>query len=366
MKANKQTIQRVSLHSMFCMLMLLTPIMFLGSEDHFSWNQYWGQLASPVVMLLIFYVNYFILAPKLLLHSRRIQFFLINIVMIGVLAFGSHEWMDSHARRDILNKEMRKEMHHNREHGKRRHRGPGFMFFFLRDLFNFSLAASTASAIVLAGRWTEAEKARREAEAARTEAELKNLRSQINPHFLLNTLNNIYALTAFDQNKAQDAIIELSKLLRHVLYDNQAESVPLRDEVQFIHSYVKLMKMRLPNTVSVEEHTDIPENVEVRIAPLIFISLIENAFKHGVSTMEPSFIHIDIRADEHTICCSIANSNHPKTQADRSGHGIGLMQVERRLELSYPGKYKWEKCVDNNIYKSEITIYDTEMRNHRR
>ena len=122
--------------------------------------------------------------------------------------------------------------------------------------------------------------------------------------------------------------------------------------------------MRLPNTVNVKEHTDIPENVEVRIAPLIFISLIENAFKHGVSPMEPSFIHIDIRADEHTICCSIANSNHPKTQADRSGHGIGLMQVERRLELAYPGKYKWKKCVDNNIYKSEITIYDTEMRNH--
>lgn len=364
MKANKQTIQRVSLHSMFCMLMLLTPIMFLGSEDHFSWNQYWGQLASPVVMLLIFYVNYFILAPKLLLRSRRIHFFLINIVMIGFLAFGSHEWMDMQARRFVHDKEMRSDFHPKRGRGKHHHRGPGFMFFFIRDLFNFSLAASTASAIVLAGRWTEAEKARREAEAARTEAELKNLRSQINPHFLLNTLNNIYALTAFDQDKAQDAIIELSKLLRHVLYDNQAESVSLKDEVQFIHSYVKLMKMRLPKSVEVTEQVQLPEQVDVRIAPLIFISLIENAFKHGVSPTEPSFIHIDIRADENAICCSIANSNHPKTQADRSGHGIGLMQVERRLELSYPGKYKWDKCVDNNTYKSEITIYDTEMRNH--
>lgn len=362
MKTNKETIQHIVLHSMFCMLMLLTPIMFISNEDHLSWNKYWGQVISPLTLLLVFYLNYLFLAPRLLLRSHRIQFFLINFVMIASLASGIHVWMEYQFRKDYPQSEQTVNKK-NRIRGKRHH-GPGFMFFFFRDVLNFSLAATTSTAIVLASKWSKSEKARREAEAARTEAELKNLRSQINPHFLLNTLNNIYALTAFDQDKAQDAIIELSKLLRHVLYDNQEEAVPLKDEVQFIHSYVKLMKMRLPQSVELTEHVDIPENIEPHIAPLIFISLIENAFKHGISPTERSFIHIDIHADASSIVCCIENSNYPKTQADRSGHGIGLMQVEKRLELSYPGKYKWVKGVDNNTYKSEITIYDTEMRDY--
>lgn len=362
MKANKETIQRIALHTMFCMLMLLTPIMFVGSDDHLSLQKYCAQVASPLALLLVFYMNYLFLAPKFLLHGKRAKFFLINIVVICALGMGVHMWMERQFKKEQPKTEQTER---RRERRKRKHRpGPSFMFFFLRDIFNFSLAATTATAIILAGKWTEAEKARREAEAARTEAQLKNLRSQINPHFLLNTLNNIYALTAFDQDKAQDAIIELSKLLRHVLYDNQAAQVPLKDEVQFIHSYVKLMKMRLPTSVEVTEKVDIPEKLETNIAPLIFISLIENAFKHGISPTEKSFIHIDIHADRQAIVCCIENSNHPKTQADRSGHGIGLMQVERRLELSYPGRYEWEKGIDNNVYKSQITIYDTDMRNH--
>ncbi len=364
MKTNKITLQRIALHSMFCMLMLLTPVMFISSDDRLSWDKYWVQVVSPVTLILVFYLNYLILAPQMLLQSRRVRFFVVNIVLVVVFSAGVHEWMEYRFKKDYPKTEHSMERKAEGRRGHKKHHGPGFMFFFFRDVFNYSLAVTTASAIVLASKWSESEKARREAESARTEAELKNLRSQINPHFLLNTLNNIYALTAFDQDKAQDAIIELSKLLRHVLYDNQAESVSLKDEVQFIHSYVKLMKMRLPQSVEVTEKVSVPEDQELRIAPLIFISLIENAFKHSISPTEKSFIHIDIHADAQSIVCGIENSNHPKTQTDRSGHGIGLVQVERRLELSYPGKYKWEKGVDNNIYKSEITIYETEMRNH--
>ena len=106
---------------------------------------------------------------------------------------------------------------------------------------------------------------------------------------------------------------------------------------------------------------------EVRVAPLIFISLVENAFKHGVSPTEPSFISISMASDGDKIECEIKNSNHPKNSSDKSGHGIGLEQVARRLDLAYAGRYEWLRGVDNqnNVYFSKIIIYDTDLRDNR-
>ena len=243
-------------------------------------------------------------------------------------------------------------------------------FFYVRDLINFGIFATAATCIALAQRWFWADNARKYAETARvraeadrTEAELKSLRSQINPHFLLNTLNNIYALTAMDTYRAQNAIQQLSKMLRHMLYDNMLDSVNLQDEIQFLENYVNLMKIRLPNSVDVTFQKIVPD-ADIKVAPLIFISLFENAFKHGVSLTEPSFIRILIKADvppggdEKKLICSIENSYFPKPEQDRSGHGIGLEQVQRRLDLLYPNRYVWEKGTgpDNCTYYSKITI----------
>jgi sensor histidine kinase YesM len=243
-------------------------------------------------------------------------------------------------------------------------------FYYVRDLVNFGIFATAATCIALAQRWFWADNARKYAETARvraeadrTEAELKSLRSQINPHFLLNTLNNIYALTAIDTYRAQNAIQQLSKMLRHMLYDNMLDSVNLQDEIQFLENYVNLMKIRLPNSVDVTFKKIVPD-ADIRVAPLIFISLIENAFKHGVSLTEPSFIRILVKAvapqdgGEKQLICSIENSYFPKPEQDRSGHGIGLEQVQRRLDLLYPDRYVWEKGInsDNRTYFSTITI----------
>jgi sensor histidine kinase YesM len=239
-------------------------------------------------------------------------------------------------------------------------------FFTMRDIVSLAMSAAVATAIVLASRWQRNEDARLEAEAARSESELRNLRSQINPHFLLNTLNNIYALTAFDPKRAQDSIKQLSEMLRHMLYDNQLNQVPLQDELQFLDSYVNLMKIRLPQNVEVTFTKDL-QVPDIKIRPLMFISLVENAFKHGVSPTEPSFVNISIKTEKEevgdhemrdTITCEIKNSNYPKTTQDRSGHGIGLMQTQRRLELAYPNRFEWVKGVseDGKIYLSTIKI----------
>ena len=146
------------------------------------------------------------------------------------------------------------------------------------------------AAIRLSMRWKQNESALKAAEKSRMEAELKNLRNQLNPHFLLNTLNNIYALIAFDADKAQQAVQELSRLLRHVLYDNQQNLVPLNKEMDFIRNYIALMRIRLAANVTVETHFDIgPEN-RTEIAPLIFIPFLTNAFKKGILPTAPSLI----------------------------------------------------------------------------
>lgn len=340
--------------------MFLSPMMLLHPGESLSVTTFLERLPWPLTLCIVFYANYFFLAENLY-KGKKMRFFAVNVAMILVLAIGSNQWNLYLWRTGHRKFKPRKE---------RMIKRLPLMFdavMTLRDLFTLSVVAALSTSIIYARKLTEAEKARQEAEKAKTEAELSNLRSQINPHFLLNTLNNIYALTAFDQTKAQTAILELSKMLRHILYDNQEKTVNMKDEAEFIHNYVNLMKLRLAGNVEIEENVSLPDPCYARVAPMIFISLVENAFKHGVSSTERSYIRINLSADDEKIVCHIVNSNHPKTGQDRSGHGIGLTNVRRRLELSYSGRYEWKVDVNNdkNEYSSKITIYDTKLRDNR-
>ncbi len=349
---NKRLI--ISLHVAIWLILFLSPLTFMNHTE-FNLVRYLMMCVSPLALMVVFYANYLWLTPCYFISGEKRYYWVINIVLIIVMGIAIHCWVSyAHSLFDD-----------NRPY---RHKPEEWEigFFLLRDIFNLAIAAAVATAIHLAMRWQASENARRQAEAERAAAELKNLRSQINPHFLLNTLNNIYALTAFDSGRAQEAIQELSKMLRHVLYDNQQSYVNLSNEVQFLTNYINLMKIRLANNVDVQTSFEIPEPCNIRIAPLIFISLIENAFKHGVSPVHPSYIHVKIAADEEKIVCNIENSYYPKTENDRSGHGIGLAQVAQRLDLTYPGKYEWERGTnkDRTKYSSIITIYDTKLCYH--
>ena len=322
--------------------LFLSPLTFWrGTGIRFV--QYLMYCMQPLMLMIVFYANYLYLAPKFFVAGKHRYDLLINLVMITTFGIALHYWTDY--ANDLYGVHVRFDDTIND------------VTNILRDCLNFAIFAGGSTALALARKWFTADQKLQESETARAKAELYNLRSQINPHFLLNTLNNIYALTAIDQERAQDAIQQLSKMLRHMLYDNQESSVALNDELQFLENYISLMKIRLSANVDVT----FTHNVEVpgvRIAPLIFISLIENAFKHGISPTEQSFVHIEINATDHDINCRIENSNHPKSNQDRSGHGIGLNQVQRRLDLAYPNHYKWVKGTneDGTIYTSAIHI----------
>ena len=329
-------------HLAFWAFLFLSPLTYWRGTG-FNFVHYMLTCMQPLVVMVVFYLNYLVLAPKLFVAGKHRYDLLINVVLLISLGTLVHYWMD------FVNGMF--------VPGYRDQDTVGTLSYIARDVLNLAIFAGGATSLALARRWFTADQKLKEAEAAHATAELRNLRSQINPHFLLNTLNNIYALTAFDTPKAQEAIQELSKMLRHILYDYQQTTVSLADEIEFLRNYVNLMRIRLQQSVDVQFNIS-TLNTSVEIAPLLFISLVENAFKHGVSPSEPSFIHIHIESDEHKVVCNIQNSNHPKTADDNSGHGIGLRNVQRRLDLYYPDHYEWVHgpTADGTVFQSRITI----------
>ena len=329
-------------HMALWAFLFLSPLTYWrGTGFHFM--HYLMTCMTPLFQMIVFYLNYVVLAPKLFVRGKHRYDLLINILLLTTLGTILHFWMVYVNSIYVPNSNIADD-------------AIGTISYIARNSLNLAIFAGGATALALARRWVTTDQKLKEVEAERATAELRNLRSQINPHFLLNTLNNIYALTAFDTPKAQQAIQELSKMLRHILYDYQQPKVALSDEVEFLQNYVNLMRIRLSDSVDVKFQTFIA-NPQLEVAPMVFISLVENAFKHGVSPSEPSFIHIQIESADNQIVCDIQNSNHPKTANDHSGHGIGLVQVQRRLELPYPDHYQWEHGpTDDGIYRSRIVI----------
>ena len=329
-------------HFLLWAYMFLSPLTFWRGTG-ITFGQYLMYCLDPLFLMIVFYLNYVYLAPKFFVSGKHRYDLLINLILVFSLGIILNYW------KDFTNEVYPVPGRHLD--------ALDYFSRTLRDSLNLAIFAAGSTALAVARRYVTTDQKLKESEAARANAELYNLRSQINPHFLLNTLNNIYALTAIDQERAQDAIQQLSKMLRHMLYDNQEAEVAIGDEVQFLENYINLMKIRLSGNVEVSFVPQIG-NPDARIAPLIFISLVENAFKHGVSPTEPSIIRITVVAICNEITFSIENSYHPKTNQDRSGHGIGLNQVQRRLDLAYPGRYTWKKGVsaDGRIYTSTIHI----------
>lgn len=349
-------------HTVCWFLVALPSVMFVPMHVEQTAGMFFIRLCLPLFLCVVFYLNYLWLVPSFFMQRRVKVYVSVNLAVTVVLAL-CMDWLMGVLRSMEF--------------------GAGFAFpppaerisvpvmvavNVLKNVMPFALSVVLATLLRMALRWQATEAARKEMEIQKTEAELKNLQNQVNPHFLLNTLNNIYALISFDTDKAQRAVLSLSALLRQMLYGGRQSTVGMKEEVEFIRNYVELMKLRLNNNVKISFDARVPADRDVRMAPFIIISLVENAFKHGVSTTEPSFISISITAGDGKIVCEITNSNHPKSSSDKSGHGIGLEQVARRLDLAYAGRYEWRRGVDkqSNVYFSKIIIYDTDLCDNRR
>jgi LytS/YehU family sensor histidine kinase len=184
------------------------------------------------------------------------------------------------------------------------------------------------------------------------EQQLEYLKYQINPHFFMNTLNNIHALVDIDPEKAKDTILELSKMMRFVLYEGDKKGVPLSREFDFIRHYITLMQLRYTDKVRIS--VDLPQEVPDRqIPPLMLITFIENAFKHGISYQHESFIDIKVAVnDKLTFTCRNSKADKPNEEKG----GVGLQNVKQRLNLLYDNNYTLNIQDESDVYHVELTI----------
>lgn len=354
----------IAIHAIAWGLMFGFPLLFTqGSGQTIDWVGYTGYCMVPLSFMLVFYTNYFGLIGRLLFRRRVVGFVAANAVLILAVVLLIHLWFE------FFRVVVRGEMPPPED------RGPHLPMavFMLRDVLLLGLTAALSVAIRVTGDWYRTESERQQAEQARTQAELQNLKSQLNPHFLFNTLNNIYSLIAIGPERAQEAVLQLSGLLRHVLYEKNQDFVPLEKELAFVRSYVELMSLRLPGTVKLRVKIADAADAGGRIvAPLLFITLIENAFKHGVSADAPSFVEIALEIPGGTdwVKCRIVNSYFPKLDNDRSGSGVGLENLRRRLGLLYPGGYTLRTEREGDRFVAEMTVncrirYDAELPDRR-
>ncbi|WP_235016393.1 sensor histidine kinase [Aquimarina sp. AU474] len=187
----------------------------------------------------------------------------------------------------------------------------------------------------------------------KAKTELMHLQSQVNPHFFFNMLNNLYGLVDKDSEKAKKLILKLSDMMRYSIYEGQKEYVTLQEEIDFISTYIELHKMRYHKKIAINFEVEV-ENKNQKIMPLLFIILVENAFKHGVEVLRSNaFINLLITSKENEISLKIENNFD---NDEKSEKGIGLQNLTRRLELIYPKKHQLIKSINNEIYTAELTL----------
>ena len=232
-----------------------------------------------------------------------------------------------------------------------------YPLFGIRYLIHFAIAFLMVGfniAIKLFFKSFRDEEMLKELEHQRLQSELQYLKYQINPHFFMNTLNNIHALVDIDTGKAKSTIVELSKLMRYVLYEASNKTTLLSREVQFLENYIGLMSLRYTDKVSIGMHfpAEVPE---VQIPPLLFISFVENAFKHGVSYRNESFIRVLVQLEEdNRLSFRCTNSNNGS--ADEQHHGIGLENVRKRLRLLFGNDYTLSSTNEEQIFDVLLII----------
>lgn len=342
---NKPVIGENILYFMVWSMALLVPILNskMMSEEHVYLVNILTVWSKLIPYIFIFIVNNAILAPKLLLKRRYVAYLLTSIALLSAMFLMLEYYQDNI-----------RSLPHNAEmyviHGKASFTDLAWYWNVLLGLFMFG----ANSAIKMMFKSIQDDQKIMALEQHSLRAEMDYLKYQINPHFFMNTLNNIHALIDIDTEAAKDTVIELSKMMRYVLYDSENAETNIQNDILFIENYIKLMKIRYTDDVNVEFTTNTISS-RVKIPPLIFIVLVENAFKHGVSYKEPSFVKIEISCDDKMATCRVCNSRHDNPKQGASG--MGLENIRKRLDLLFGDRYDLTIDESNKAeYRVQLSI----------
>ena len=401
----KQSRQENLIYLIVWGLLFVSPLLSLyvrtvnDSSVVFDWTEVFIVWRKFTIYLLLFLIHNFLLAPLLVHgHKRAVYFTIVTVLVVAFAYFQYSNGPEKDIRRHKLHME-RVERHHGKApHSLPKESLPDDQPPFdeppmafdgelpplpddmapppdERPLRGFKRPANKRPVIVgernilavivlllmfganlgikVFFRSREDRKRLAALEKQNLEQQLEYLRYQINPHFFMNTLNNIHALVDIDPEKAKDTILELSKMMRFVLYEGNKQGVSLSREFDFIRHYVTLMQLRYTDKVRI--NMDLPHEVPDRqIPPLILITFIENAFKHGISYQHESFIEVTVAVEDDTLRFSCRNSKAEKPNEEKGG--VGLDNIRRRLNLIYDKQYSLKLKSEPDTYTVELII----------
>lgn len=362
---------------------ILFPLL-LQIEDESLNSRFMSHLWVMIISIAItFYINYIWVIDRFFYREKYIHFIAINVVVLlflHVFQQGAGSFIDQMRNRNkqevvdarTLEKPERSKLAANdappqpeirpaetpQAEKKQRNRASSGMrsIFFYNELIIFALGVVASLGIKHNSHISEIEEERKRLHSEKLASELTMLKYQMQPHFIFNTLNNIYVLISKSPTNAQKAVHSLSKMMRYILYDNTANYIALTAEVEFLRNYVILMGLRLNDSVKVTY--DISENIDgVDIPPLLLIPLLENAYKHGVVTGKQSFIDISLKIIDDKLQFSVTNSFTTLPQEDRSHSGIGLTNLRKRLSILYSNKASFVSGeTDESTYTATLSI----------
>ena len=330
------------LYLMVWMVIILVPVLNskMLEEVHVSLENILIAWLKIAPYLLIFIIHNSLIAPRLLLRKHRYVWYLVVNLLTITAVFSLVAIYEKYAPYDtepyILN-------------GNASFTDLAIYWNILLGFFMTGLNMG----IKLLYRSLRDEQQMEELKRQNLQAEMDYLRYQINPHFFMNTLNNIHALIDIDTEYAKSAVIELSKMMRYVLYESGSETISLKKDIQFIENYIELMRIRYDSSIDI--CLDYPATIpnKVAIPPLLLIVFVENAFKHGVSYNHASFIHIRIGYRDDAVTAVISNSRHENSRPGTTG--IGLEYVKKRLALIYQDNYTL------SIDESDPAVYTVKL-----
>lgn len=318
---------------------ILVPVLNsqMLSELHVNLDEAWIVWRQIIPYVVIFLVHNHLIAPRYLLKKRYALYLLTNVIFVTIVFVIIDFYQMNIGHVSLYGSFTNHEVYWN------------ILFALFMNGTNGGIKLLYQSLL------DEQQLLRLKEENLR--AEMTSLKYQINPHFFMNTLNNIHALIDIDTEAAKSAVIDLSKMMRYVLYDSEREMISLSADLQFLRNYIELMRIRYTDHVQIT--IDAPQTLpeKVAIPPLLLIVFVENAFKHGVSYNHPSFIHISLFYADKKLTAIISNSRNPQPTSPTRQGGIGLENVRKRLDLLYgPHGYSLDICQEEERYTVKLVI----------
>ncbi len=334
------------------LVVFLMPLFLSHSSVGFDWQRITREWIRFLPYLLIFALHNYFLFPEFFIKNKRVHYFIFTVLAVLIIVI---IWV-------VAGKYV------NQQPEQPNLPPPGFLpempaiqprikpwYINFTESFMISvLVIGFNAAIKITAKWQEEEQKNRLLEKEKLQTELAFLRNQVSPHFFMNTLNNIHALIDINTEDAKESIVKLSRLMRYLLYDSEKGETTLAKEVEFIKSYVELMKLRVISNVKIQ--LSFPDKIpQVEIPPLLFISLVENAFKHGISYQNESFVEIYMKVKDDHLYFRIKNSMHNNSHKQEEG-GLGLKNLKKRLELIYGSDFTLETTENNNSFETNIIL----------